>query len=226
MLKEIKGFENYLISSNGEVFKKGRSKPLKLFNNSDGYNCICLYNEHGRKHKRVCRLVAEHFLDNPDNLPVVNHKNLIRDDDRVENLEWVTVAENNRHGVLNNIDAHRHLAKITKDQAHDICKYLEYGLRAKDVAEILQVPFDSVNHISKGKTWAEISSQYQLPEKSSRVSLATAKWVLKLLESGKDYQTIKSLSSNSRLSLELIKMIDENIVFKELDRPSTISRET
>lgn len=51
-----------------------------------------------RKGELVHRLVALHFIDNPEGKPEVNHINHIRDDNRVENLEWVTKSENNTLG--------------------------------------------------------------------------------------------------------------------------------
>ena len=56
-----------------------------------------LHKEGKGKDFRVCRLVATHFIDNPDYKPTVNHINGIKTDDRVENLEWATLNENMQH---------------------------------------------------------------------------------------------------------------------------------
>lgn len=102
----IKGFDKYQVSNKGNVrsvnyYRKGFSKNLKLFPNSKGYLQVwlCL---NGKKHTRdVHRLVAEHFIENPNNLPQVNHINEINSDNRAENLEWCTNQYNNEysHGV-------------------------------------------------------------------------------------------------------------------------------
>lgn len=66
--------------------------------NDDGYQCISLTKaNHIRKTEKVHRLVALAFIDNPEGKPEVNHINCIRSDNRVENLEWMTRAENNAY---------------------------------------------------------------------------------------------------------------------------------
>ena len=68
-------------------YRKG--KVLKTHLNEDGYECVNI----GNAAKKVHRLVAEAFIPNPENKPTVNHINHIRNDNRVENLEWATMEE-------------------------------------------------------------------------------------------------------------------------------------
>ena len=93
----LEKFPDYQVSTLGRVFSMKRDKILKPYK-SRGY---CLVDLGTRKIKRcavyVHRLVAETFIPNPENKEEVNHKNSRRDDNRVENLEWVTPKENVRH---------------------------------------------------------------------------------------------------------------------------------
>ena len=107
--KEIKGCESkYEVSDTGRVRsmprnKSGLGRPypliMKQSSDKDGYMTVSL-RVGGKSHRhRVHRLVAGVFIKNEDKKPLVNHKNGIKDDNRVENLEWVTASENALHAV-------------------------------------------------------------------------------------------------------------------------------
>lgn len=100
--KDIKGYEGlYQVSSHGRVKSLGNDKNRKekilkgIYNL--GYKQVWLSKNGIEKRYLVHRLVASHFIPNPDNKPQINHINCIRDDNRISNLEWCTQAENNRH---------------------------------------------------------------------------------------------------------------------------------
>lgn len=103
--KDIPGYEGlYQASNTGKIKSLNynntkKEKILKSKYDERGYLAIELRNKGKRFYTRVHRLVASAFLPNPDNLPQVNHKNEIKNDNRVENLEWCTNDYNCHYGT-------------------------------------------------------------------------------------------------------------------------------
>lgn len=107
--KDIKGYEGlYQVSNKGRVRSldhyieatKGHPQLCKgrLLKNwihpETHYVVTDLYKDNIRKHVKTHRLVAEAFIPNPENKPFIDHINRDRQDNRVENLRWVTKTEN------------------------------------------------------------------------------------------------------------------------------------
>ena len=90
---------DYLITEEGDVYstKYGKLKKRKLQTDNDGYKNLNLHNNGKIKNYRVNRLVAETYLPNPDNLPEVNHKDEVKSNNNVANLEWSTRAYNTQY---------------------------------------------------------------------------------------------------------------------------------
>lgn len=98
--KEIKDYPNYLVTNIGEVFSLNTMRYMRLQKYSSGYIKISLHKNNKIKSFFIHRLVAEAFIENkPENYEklYVNHINGIRDDNRVENLEYVTPSKNCIH---------------------------------------------------------------------------------------------------------------------------------
>ena len=123
--KPVVGYEGlYEVSDQGRVrsyrrcskYSKERQPKLLAGNKKwTGYIEIQLYDGYGnKKYSPAHRLVAEAFIPNPDGKPEVNHKNGIRDDNRAENLEWVTCSENHKHAFK---ELHKEHSRSTKGKA-------------------------------------------------------------------------------------------------------------
>lgn len=102
--KDIKGYEGiYQVSSRGKVrsFHFGKNIKILRFSIRGGYANVILYKNKKRKTFSVHRLVAEAFIDNPNDLPEVNHKDEDKLNNQVENLEWCTPKYNSNYGTRN-----------------------------------------------------------------------------------------------------------------------------
>lgn len=105
--KPLKEDNNYLIFDDGRLYNKKLHRFLKGKIDNMGYRsyaitinskCLGKYKKYPYAH----RLVAEHFIPNPNNLPVVNHIDENRLNNKVENLEWVSFQENSQKYLQNN----------------------------------------------------------------------------------------------------------------------------
>ena len=112
MWKVIDEAPRYEINERGEIRSIRSGTTPTIRKDRDGYLTAWLLKERGLPllHRRVHRLVAIAFIPNEDNLPEINHINHVRDDNRVENLQWCTTEQNVQ-------DAKGHPILVKKDGA-------------------------------------------------------------------------------------------------------------
>lgn len=96
---KIKGYENYEVTTTGEVFNIKTGRVLKAGKNTNGYLQVQLCKNGKRKAFLVHRLVAEAFIPNPQNLPCINHKDETPLNNCMNNLEWCSYEYNNNYGT-------------------------------------------------------------------------------------------------------------------------------
>lgn len=95
--KQVPFAPKYEASTHGNVRNKKTGKTLRQFPNQDGYMKLSLRIKDCSRGLSAHRLVALTFIPNPENKPTVNHKNHVRNDNHMENLEWSTMKEQNNH---------------------------------------------------------------------------------------------------------------------------------
>lgn len=94
-MKDIKGYEGlYAVTSCGKVWSYRRQRFLRACDNGHGYLIVDLYKNNTKKMAKVHKLVAEAYLPNPHDLPIVDHKDNNKANNNVNNLQWVTASIN------------------------------------------------------------------------------------------------------------------------------------
>lgn len=117
-------------SYNGKT-RKRKGKIIESRFDSHGYPIVLLYLNGMSKFYKIHRLVGLVFLDNPDNLPTINHKDGNKKNNHISNLEWATYGENNKHAYDNGLK-HKKLSKEDIEYIQKVYKPYdkEFGSRA------------------------------------------------------------------------------------------------
>lgn len=175
IVKNLLGYEGlYLIDSLGNIVSCPRQNGSRFVNqykilgtktNKFGYKEVALSKDGKTKTVLLHRLIAVHFVDNPHNLPCVNHKNGIKTDNRIENLEWCTKSQNTKHAYDNNLGGFRDYANEGIRAMNQYTQYVLVRLISPDGSEL---QFDSARSAAEylGTTKDEVTRAIR---KSQRV---------------------------------------------------------
>lgn len=167
--KPITGYLEYQVSNLARIKSKS-GKPMSLITDSKGYYKVNLWQNSKRKTCRVHRLMAIEFIDNPNNLPFINHINGIKTDNRIENLEWCTHSQNSTHShyILNNNETSNFIgAKGVKSLLSK--KVYQYSLDGKliakfdgvrDAGRITGIQSATIGKVAKGNTIRKTAGGY------------------------------------------------------------------
>ena len=129
--KPIEGYEGlYEVSNMGRVKSLGNDKSrkekiLSQYESKSGYLKVTLCKDNKLKPFRVHRLVAKAFIENPNNLPTVNHINEIKTDNRLDNLEWMDYIQQQRHGTCIQRRAEKERNGVRSKQVYQYTKDYE-----------------------------------------------------------------------------------------------------
>jgi hypothetical protein len=163
--RDVKGHEGrYQVSSSGQVrsldrvtktakgsrYYKGR--VLSLAPHSHGYLVVNLRSgSKGGIVTYVHRLVADAFLTAEENKTQVNHKDLNKTNNKVENLEFVTNFENSLHAFASGVLVGKTI--LNNVQRKEIRKLRKQGLKLKEIAAQFNISESAVSEVARGTTW-------------------------------------------------------------------------
>jgi hypothetical protein len=174
----VKGYKGlYKVSTKGRIKSLDRIKLSRLGNpyifkgkllkgktrDEDGYAIVGLTNRKGKlKNKKVHRLVAIAFIPNPKNKPEVNHKNGIKDDNVVINLEWTTTKENADHaiktGLVDHVGPGNGNSKLNENMVRRIKQLLNKGKSCVTIAKRMDVSPCLISFIKQGRNWRHVNN--------------------------------------------------------------------
>ena len=142
--KDINGFEKYQISNKGRVWSKVSNKEIKGEKNNFGYWRVTLYVPR-RKRFFKHRLVANHFISNPKNKPFVNHIDGNKNNNTINNLEWVTQSENEKHAYKHDLKSVKQPIAIQCLNTRKIFKFDSHG----ELANFLNCTISNVSYYKR-----------------------------------------------------------------------------
>lgn len=151
--------KNYIVFPTGVILNL-HGKEISGSVGKDGYRQVIL----NGKNINVHRIIGLLFVENPNNYPIINHKNGIKTDNNASNLEWCTYSYNTIHAYKNGFEKKQfgeehHAHKLTNDKVRYIKKVYqkrdpEFGAIA--LSKKFNVDRTTILDIIKGKTWRNI----------------------------------------------------------------------
>lgn len=169
--KRIPNYSKYEASNLGNIKtfnwkNTGQERIMKPALDPNGYYRTVLIRDDGKYATvKVHRIICQTFLENPDEKPAVNHKNFIRNDNRLENLEWCSFKENTVHSFQGDRRKYKggsSCSSLTDEQVIEIRKNYQYGKKTKsgktkkEIAEEYGTTFSVIKNIVQNQNYKHL----------------------------------------------------------------------
>lgn len=153
------------VSSYGNLRWSATKEKASMYLHKTGYWTTTFTLKGKKKSCKIHRLVAKAFLPTTEGKNCVNHKDGVKTNNHIDNLEWCTQAENNKHawenglvtGLVGELNGR---AILNEKLVHEICKDYVEGLMPKDVIEKYSITRNQAIKIKCKTTWKHITTQY------------------------------------------------------------------
>lgn len=241
------GFSNYAINKKGYIFSLVVKRMLEGTVCLYGYRVFTLKDDNGKARKmKHHRLLAMMFIDGDHSLHI-NHKDGNKLNNNLDNLEWVTIAENNRHAIKEGLNSRysefnkhpeKHQIKhdynekgtafLTEEDVHLVCQMAEDGYRLCDISGITGFDFYVLSNLLRGKhpTKVHILNQYDISKvkKTTRMSPESVIEICELLLQDLSMNTVAKITGKHPQSISNIrngvtyKSISHKYEFSLLDK--------
>lgn len=189
--KEIPGFDGYYSVSNVGRIRRDKAgkgtwagRILHPKYDSDGYLTVCLSVDGCITAHKIHRLVMLTFIGPTGKHIEVNHKDGRKDNNRLENLEYLTTAQNMNHAHTNGlypVGEKHYLAKLTEEQARMALRLIDEGARFVDVARRFNVTLGCIRHMYMGGSWKHLARG---PMRFKRLPASVVMQIKQLLADG------------------------------------------
>lgn len=225
---------NYIISKNGKVYNIKTEKELKPFIIKNcGYLAVNIQLGKRGKYKTMPlhRLIGLGWIPNKENKPIINHKDGNKLNINIDNLEWSTYSENNKHAFDNQLKIPSHVnpekCNLTKHTMKDViavCEYLQMGYSPKAIHKKFNIDYDFSQKIYTHKTWKNISLKYDFSKVilyNKNFTFQEVEKIMKLYKLNFDIKQISELMNweyNKDLRNKLkkiLKQVDKYIYHEE-----------
>lgn len=148
--KDIDNFTNYKISNLGNIYNKKLKRNMKTFISQNGYITTNIKIKNHQYHLKNHKIVAQMFINNPNNYPCVNHIDGNKLNNKFDNLEWCTYSENMKHAVKNNLYKTKYgKSKINQYDLNN--KFIKIWDSIKEIEDFYNVSHTAIRYCCIGK---------------------------------------------------------------------------